>query len=145
MKTAVASLALVTAVFAILELTRPAWSGYGLTVEVVRVVDGDTLVVNLPCQVSIVCTAMPVRLRGIDTPEMKGKCPKERQAALKAQEILKLLVLGAKTVRLERIGRDRYFRLDGDIVADGVDVGKILLKKGLARPYDGKGERQPWC
>ena len=144
-KVAAAALALVGAMFGILEFTRPAWPAYGLTVEVVRIVDGDTLVVNLPCQISIVCTAMPVRLRGLDTPELRGKCPKERQAALRAQEILKLLVLGARTVRLERIGRDRYFRLDGDIIADSVDVGKILLKKGLARPYTGEGPRGSWC
>ena len=145
MKTAVASLALVTAVFAFLELTRPAWPGYSLTVEVVRIVDGDTLVVNLPCQVSIVCTAMPVRLRGLDTPELRGKCPKERQAALRAQEILKLLVLGARTVRLEQLGRDKFFRIDATVVADGIDEGAILDKKGVARPYTGQGPRGSWC
>ena len=145
MKTAVASLALVAAIFALLEFTRPAWPAYGLTVEVVRIIDGDTLVVNLPCQVSVVCTAMPVRLRGLDTPELRGKCPKERQAGLKAQEVLKLLVLDARSVRLEAVGRDKYYRLLADVVADGVNVGQVLVKKKLARPYTGEGPRGSWC
>lgn len=145
MKGFLAGLGAVVLIFTVLELTRPAWSGYGLNVEVVRVVDGDTLVVNLPCQISIVCTAMPVRLRGLDTPELRGQCPKERQAALRAQEILKLLVLGAKTVRLESLGRDKFFRIDATVVADGIDVGAILVKKGVARPYTGEGPRGSWC
>lgn len=145
MKTFTASVGFVVLLFAGLEWTRPAWSGYGLTVTAVRVVDGDTLVVNLPCQVAIVCTAIPVRLRGLDTPELRGKCPEERQAALKATEILKLLVLDARTVRLERLGRDKFFRIDADVIADGVNVGEILVKRKLARPYTGEGPRGSWC
>ena len=49
-------------------------------IEVVRVVsvyDGDTLRVDLSCSQPLFCDNVSVRIRGIDTPEIRGKCDYE--------------------------------------------------------------------
>ena len=65
--------------------------------HVVRVVDGDTVVVDAhpwPDQ----SVRVSVRLRGIDTPELRSKCPLFRAAALKARGTLADMISPGDTV-----------------------------------------------
>lgn len=111
--------------------------------EVVRVIDGDTIEVRVDAWIGVEISAR-VRLRGIDTPEIHGKCEIERTAAEAARARLAQLVGG--TVVLEDVGGDKYFgRYDARVLtAAGVDVAAVLLAEGKGRPYDG-GKRRPWC
>lgn len=117
----------------------------GLTsVEWLYCHDGDTCVFNFPGWPPVVGQRMPVRLLGIDTPEMNGRCEEESRLARKAQTVLVGLLSRAKRIELRQLARNKYFRLLGQIYADGVDVGGVLLEAGLAREYKG-GRREPWC
>jgi endonuclease YncB( thermonuclease family) len=99
-----------------------------------RAVDGDTLR----------CGAERVRIVGLDTPEMQGRCAAESRLARRAQE--RLAALSAEGVALEAKGRDRYDRLLAVVRdRDGRDLAAILIREGLARPYDGRGPRASWC
>lgn len=86
------------------------------------------------------------RISGIDTPELNGKCPEERALAQEARD--RLIQLMAGGVRLiHEFQYDAYGRalVTGIFTRDGQDVREILVREGLARRYDGKGARQPWC
>ena len=109
---------------------------------VLSVTDGDTFRARVPVWDNIdVVTA--VRIRGIDTPEIKGKCPAEKAAALAAKERLTALLNGP--VQLLHVEPDKYAgRVDADVIVDGKPVAAILIAEGLARPYTG-GARQAWC
>ena len=109
---------------------------------VLSVTDGDTFRARVPVWDNIdVVTA--VRIRGIDTPEMKGKCPAEKAAALAAKERLTALLNGQ--VQLLHVEPDKYAgRVDADVTVNGASVAAILIAEGLARPYTG-GARQGWC
>lgn len=97
------------------------------------VVDGDT----------IRCGEEKVRVMAIDAPEsFRPKCEAELFRAQAAKE--RLAELTARGVTLERKGRDRYRRTLARVYVDGVDVAEIMIREGLARPYDG-GRRMPWC
>lgn len=63
---------------------------------------------------------------------------------MRAKERLSVLVAGG--VQMESHGRDRW-RPTLAVVRDsrGCDVATILIREGLARPYDGRVRRQPWC
>ena len=87
---------------------------------------------------------MSVRVRGIDAPEIHGKCLEEKIKAINARNALHFAILTAQTVELRRVTRDKYFRLLAEIWVDGQDVAEILIRKGLVRSYDG-GEREGWC
>src|SRR3546814_10238300 len=55
--------------------------------EVVRVIDGDTL--KLKVHIWLGQTVeVDVRVAGIDTPELRGKCPSERAKAEEARDYL---------------------------------------------------------
>ena len=86
-----------------------------------------------------------VRLRGIDAPEIIGKCATERVLAKAAKEDLSALLANAVMLTLTNVESDKYGgRVLADVQADGIQVGSLMISAGLARPYTG-GRRQGWC
>lgn len=107
----------------------------------VVVTDGDTVIVPA----SGPATGWRVRALGYDTPEILGACAFERQKAQEAKQKAIELTQGGLDVTsgLEVEGRGRFL---GTLrLPDGRDLGAVLIGLGLARPYDGKTARQPWC
>lgn len=114
-----------------------------LLIAVLAVHDGDTLAVNLPCAIDIVCKRMPIRISGIDTPELTDERPAIKLLARQARARVIALTGRTHTVEMAVVGRDKYFRLDADIYSDGVSIAEILKAEGLAKPYTGLGPK-PW-
>lgn len=112
-------------------------------IAVLSVHDGDTLTVNLPCDLPTVCNKVPIRLIGIDTPELRDKRPEMRLLALKAKDRLAELTSSSHKVEMRVIKRDKYYRLDAEVYSDDVSVSTILINEGLARVYMGEGKK-PW-
>jgi endonuclease YncB( thermonuclease family) len=112
--------------------------------DVIRVVDGDTLALRARIWIGL-DLVVNARIRGIDTPEMNGKCDREKAAAVAARAQLEAIV-GDGGVQLRQIENDKYAgRVVADVVADdGTELGPAMIASGLARPYDG-GSRAPWC
>jgi endonuclease YncB( thermonuclease family) len=112
--------------------------------QVVSVIDGDTLVVRARIWLGLELETR-VRISGIDTPELRGGCVRERALAERARRLVVEIVAGREVVLREvRLGK-----YAGRVVArvatdDGRDLGSILLSAGLARTYDG-GPRGDWC
>lgn len=104
--------------------------------EPVVAVDGDTLRIG----------AERIRLIGFDTPETYfSRCDKERALGHKAADRMRQL-LASKTVILKRIHtKDRYGRSLAHLLLDGEDAAAIMVREGLAVPYDGHHKRIDWC
>ncbi len=115
-----------------------------VTAEVLSVYDGDTITVLAnPWPDSYY--KVKVRIRGIDAPEIKGKCEAEKKKAIEAREFLWIMVKHIEEVTLTNIEHDKYGgRFDADVNINGVDAAQALISQGLARPYTG-GERKGWC
>ncbi|ABK43892.1 micrococcal nuclease-like protein [Magnetococcus marinus MC-1] len=77
--------------------------------------------------------------------KVRAKCPEEKRMALEAKERVRQLLAKAEHVTLRETGRDKYFRIVARVVADGVDVGEMLIREGLAAPYDGGRKTGEWC
>ena len=118
---------------------------YSVPAAVDYIFDGDTFAayVNLDSDVKI---SVRVRLINVDAPEINGKCESEINMAYQAKERLAQLLPVGSIVDLENIKDDKYLgRIDANaILADGRDVGDILIDEKLARPYSG-GRREGWC
>ena len=85
----------------------------------------------------------PVRVRGVDCPEIKGKTPQEKALAQQAKAFTKEF-LSQKPVTLTDCGRDKYFRLlCGVTNAGGQDLAEELIRRGLGYAYDG-GTKKDW-
>lgn len=88
-----------------------------------RVIDGDTFEVD----------GEKFRIRGMDTPEMKAKNPRERELAQIAKtELDRLLVTGYE---VKRTGKDKYGRTVAEVFIGGRDISEIMVERGLARAY----------
>jgi endonuclease YncB( thermonuclease family) len=112
--------------------------------ELVRVLDGDTFEARVHVWPGIDITTK-VRLRGIDAPELRARCPDERIKAEAARNALAAMLKDGDIMVL-RVGLDKY---GGRVLADAAarsapDVSAAMLATGLARPYAG-GKRQSWC
>jgi micrococcal nuclease len=115
-------------------------------VEFVRNYDGDTITVNIAGLHPLFGREIPVRVYGIDAPEIKGKDECERDAARSARDLVAALLKSAKKIELRNVQRDKYFRVLAEVVVDGVDVSSVLLARGLAYQYDGgTKQRVDWC
>ncbi len=108
------------------------------------VIDGDTLTVEVPVWLGMALTTS-VRLRGIDAPELHGRCPREKDRAAAARR--RLAEETTPQVMLRNVTGDKYYgRVEADVttVPDGLSLSAAMLKSGLVRPYDG-GKRGDWC
>ncbi len=65
-----------------------------------------------------------VRIKGIDTRELRGKCESEVRQAREAKQFTVAKLRESKTIRLSGIERDKYFRILTDVDLDGVDLGQ---------------------
>ena len=119
---------------------------YGnLPAQYLKNYDGDTITVTIPGVHPLLGDKISVRVRGIDTPENRGKCQKEKDLARTGQRLVESMLKNAKAVTLENVGRGKYFRIVADVVADGKSVGAVLLKNNLAVAYDGGKKIMDWC
>ena len=112
--------------------------------RVLNVIDGDTVVVRARVWLGQ-DIEIRVRLDGVDAPEIKGRCPRERALAEQARALVAGKLEGG-TITLTEI---EYGKYAGRVVArvateSGEDLSRALLKAGLARPYGG-GRRLSWC
>lgn len=106
-------------------------------VEVVSVYDGDTFRVNLNCNTPVFCQNIPVRVRGVDAPELNSVSEKVRRKAVEAKNFTANFLRGRNDVTLYNCGRDKYFRLLCRVKADNKDLTTALLREELALPYEG--------
>lgn len=112
--------------------------------EVLRISDGDTFEARVQVWPGIAITTM-VRLRGIDTPELKARCPEERVKAEAARAKL-ATILAEGSVELRGVGLDKFGgRIDASASTRSTpDVSAAILRAGLGRSYAG-GRRESWC
>jgi len=119
---------------------------YGTVVvsKVISVYDGDTFRVDIDSLPPIVGKNIPIRLNGVDTPEIRGKCQYEKDLALKARDFVRNKLANAKEIKLTRLQRGKYFRVVADVYLDGVSLEQELLENQLAYKYTG-GKKSNWC
>lgn len=96
------------------------------------VVDGDTFWLD----------GEKIRIVGIDAPEMKGRCRTETARAEKAKLRLRD-ILNSAAITLDRTGKDRFGRTLAHVRVGAGDTGDMLVREGLARPYEGR--KAQWC
>jgi micrococcal nuclease len=115
--------------------------------QILKVNDGDTVVIAAPFLPAPLKPQLAVRVFGVDTPEkgFRAKCEAENQRGLAASEFTKNAV--AKSLKRQVIlyDWDKFGgRVLGDIILDGQSLRAMLIKNGFAREYYGEA-KQSWC
>ena len=123
----------------------PGPDGVGIQTpaRVLSVYDGDTVKVEAAMWPGLTWTGN-VRVEGVDTPEIRGKCEGEKRKAVAARDFVRESVGGRIT--LVNVKKGKYAgRVVARIrLADGTDLTDLLIRAKHGRPYDG-GWRQGWC
>lgn len=132
--------------FPFLPQALAAATQYGNTVvtEVRTIYDGDTFKVDIDGWPDVIGQSIGIRVNGVDTPEMRGKCDYEKALAREAKKHTASFLRNASKVELRNMQRGKYFRIVADVYANGKSLSESLLKAGLAKPYDG-GKKSSWC
>lgn len=95
---------------------------------VVRIVDGDTIVVRLPDRLE------KVRYIGVDTPELHHPSKGEQPGGREAAEVNRVLVSGRRVrLELDVQPRDRHGRLLAYVWVDETMVNAELVRRGFAQ------------
>ncbi len=106
-------------------------------VEYVRNYDGDTMTVNIPGVHPLFGNEIGIRVRGIDTLEIREKYPFEKQKVKETKTLIEGILNRANEITLHDIEREKYFRIVASVIVDGQNLSDLLLAKKLAVPYDG--------
>jgi micrococcal nuclease len=119
---------------------------YEYNCKINRIVDGDTVDVDIDLGFGIVLTDERVRIMGIDTPESRTSDKVEKIFGLASKERLKEL-LGKTAILKTEINKDgedmkgKFGRVLGDFLTpDGERVTKILVNEGHAVRYHGQNK-----
>ena len=115
--------------------------------QILRVSDGDTIVISAPFLPAPLKPELAVRIYGVDTPEKghRAQCPSENDRGLAASKFTTNAV--AKSVKRQVVlyGWDKFGgRVLGDILLDGQSLRSMLIANGFAREYFGEA-KQSWC
>jgi len=137
---------LIVIILTLIPLTT--WADPGIpgpvAAKVIKVYDGDTFTVEAYPWPGLEAKAS-VRVNGVDTPEIRGKCDAEKEKAIEAREYVKGLILG-EVVLLENIKHGKYAgRVVAEVILDGGEnLADKIISQGLGREYHG-GKREGWC
>jgi endonuclease YncB( thermonuclease family) len=115
--------------------------------QILRVSDGDTIVIAAPFLPAPLKPELAVRIYGVDTPEkgFRAKCPQEDERGKLASKFTTNLV--AKSVKRQVVlyDWDKFGgRVLGDIILDNQSLRGLLIANGFAREYFGEA-KQSWC
>lgn len=115
--------------------------------QILRVNDGDTVVISAPFLPKPLKPELAVRIYGVDTPEkgFRAQCPSEDQRGQAATAFTKNAVASTQKYQVVIYGWDKFGgRILGDMLLNGVSLRAELIRNGFAREYFGDA-KQSWC
>ena len=118
---------------------------YKYNVKIKRVVDGDTVDVDIDLGFGVWLHKERVRIMGIDTPESRTRDKVEKLFGLASKEKLKeLLPLSSMQVLVveEYDAKGKFGRILGDFEIEDKKVTDILIEEGHAVAYFGGSKEE---
>jgi endonuclease YncB( thermonuclease family) len=115
--------------------------------QIIRVTDGDTVVIAAPFLPAPLKPELAVRIYGVDTPEKghRAQCPQEDQRAQLASKFTTQAIQFHPKHQVIIYGWDKFGgRILGDILVNGQSIRQGLITNSLAREYYGDA-KQSWC
>ena len=112
--------------------------------KIKRVVDGDTVDVDIDLGFGIWFRNQRIRLMGVDTPEKRTRDLEEKKFGLLATGIVEGFCPVGKDVLLETFLDDKgkFGRILGNIVVDGVNINEYLIENHYAVAYLGQAKSE---
>ena len=111
--------------------------------KVTRVVDGDTIDVDLDLGFDIIYKCR-VRLYGIDTPESRTRNKDEKVRGKLAAKFLQDAISNGENVILQTQLKDskgKFGRVLASVIVDGINVNQQMITNHMAVRYEGQSKK----
>jgi endonuclease YncB( thermonuclease family) len=135
----------------LLAIAQKTPKGATYDAQILRVSDGDTVVIAAPFLPPPLKPELAIRVFGVDTPEKghRAMCPSEAQRGEAASAFTKNAIATAAAqggkFQVTMYGWDKFGgRVLGDILINGQSLRAGLIANGFAREYYGEA-KQSWC
>ena len=135
----------------VLAFAQKAPTGVTYDAKILRITDGDTVVIAAPFLPAPLKPELAVRVYGVDTPEkgFRAQCESEKQRGEAASAFTKKAIESAAATggkfQATLYGWDKFGgRVLGDILVNGQSLRAALIANGFAREYYGEA-KQSWC
>ena len=135
----------------VMALAQKTPQGVTYDAQILRITDGDTVVIAAPFLPKPLKPELAVRVFGVDTPEKghRAQCPQEAQRGEAATAFTKNAIATAAAqggkFQATLYGWDKFGgRVLGDILVNGQSLRAALIANGFAREYYGEA-KQSWC
>ena len=117
---------------------------YEYKCKVIRVVDGDTVDVNIDLGFGVWLHKERVRIQGIDTPESRTRDKEEKVYGLAAKAELKVLLDddNVKLITKKYDAKGKFVRILGDFSVKGVTFSRVMIERHHAVEYHGQSKEE---
>jgi endonuclease YncB( thermonuclease family) len=116
---------------------------YEYPCKIVRVVDGDTVDVDIDLGFSHWIHNERIRLYGVDTPECRTRDAEEKAAGLLAKKFVEDALHVGGTYTLTTKEKGKFGRYLGVIMlSDRTSINAVLVTEHLAVPYHGQSKQE---
>jgi micrococcal nuclease len=124
---------------------------YEYRVKIIKVVDGDTVDVDIDLGFGVWLKKQRIRLYGIDTPESRTRDKEEKKYGLAAKEYLKAhLKIGVPVLRTKKDGKGKFGRILGEFwveeyneehnVTAKTNINQLMIEEHHAVGYHGQSK-----
>jgi len=115
---------------------------YEYKATIVKVVDGDTVDVDIDLGFDVWLRNQRIRLYGIDTPECRTRNKREKAHGLLAKKYVQKALVVGRTYALTTKEKGKFGRFLGEFKTGKGFITKLLIKERLAVPYTGQNKKE---
>jgi len=114
---------------------------YEYNCKIVRVIDGDSIILDIDLGFGLWIHGESIRLFGVDCPECRSRDKEEKAAGLAAKEFVEDALHVGGIYRLQTKEKGKFGRYLGTIyLTDDTSINAALVKERLAVPYFGQSK-----
>jgi len=117
---------------------------YEYRTKVSRVVDGDTVDVDIDLGFGVWMKKERIRLLGIDTPESRTRDKEEKKYGLAAKEFLKKALGTSPILKTTKDGKGKFGRILGEFIVEvednRININQLLVDNHHAVQYQGQSK-----
>ena len=115
---------------------------YEYKVKIRRIVDGDTVDVDIDLGFDTILSKQRIRLYGIDTPESRTRDKEEKFYGKLSAKFLKEQCKNSSEIFLKTYldKKGKFGRILGEFIVDGVNINKLMIEKYMAVEYYGQSK-----
>ena len=114
---------------------------YEYNCKIVRVIDGDSIILDIDLGFGLWIHGESIRLFGVDCPECRSRDKEEKAAGLLAKEFVEEALHVGGTYTLTTKEKGKFGRYLGTIcLTEETSINAALVKERLAVPYFGQSK-----